>query len=194
MAGACSSDAVVRSPTNDRVEVLPDEQTVGKNERGSRKAGRPNAPDFDEIWQRYHLNADDYDRLAYQLEQDLEVIELYCDKHMVVVTTREETFYDGEDDPYTSKYAQLCRFTWKVAARRSANGIRFPHGYFEVGPTVVTNFLEKKSNRAEDYNACNSPLFDGERGACEMAIDGDWFATYEWKPFCLEYMKGEIGC
>ena len=191
---ACGSNTVNNGPTDDQVEASPDVRVTDKQDSGRQETDNLDAPDRDEISQRYRQNADDYDKLAFQLELDPEITELYCDKNMVVVTTRDETFYDGEDDPYTARYAQLCRFTWKVAAHRSSNGIRFPHRFFEVGSKMVGSYLEKRTNLAEDNDACRSPLFDGERGKCAITIDGDWSASYEWNPFCLEHMKGEVGC
>lgn len=131
---------------------------------------------------------------ASQLELDIEVTELYCDENMVAVTTPDETFYDGESDPYTSKYERLCRFTQKVAARRSAHGIRFPYSFFEVGALFVTSYLEKTDDTVDAYDKCGSSLIDEQVGACAISINRKWSATYEWRPFCLDYMKGEAGC
>jgi hypothetical protein len=108
---------------------------------------------------------------------------LYCDKNAVIVTTQDETYYDGENDPYTSKYLQLCRFTSKVAALRGAKGIRFPHGFFESGPLAVSSFLEKQENPADSFDVCRAPLFENESGACAVAINENWTATYAWTPF-----------
>lgn len=150
--------------------------------------------DFEEISQRYHQDSSNFDLLVTQLDNDSEVTELYCDKNMVAVTTAQETFYDGENDYYTNKYIPICRFTRKVVAQRSSRGVRFPHRFFEVGPLAVSSYLEWRRDAAESFGECDPNQFGGERGTCDISIGDHWSATYNWEPFCLDSMKGEVGC
>ena len=194
MLDACSTSNTGKSPVIDRDEPVPTVRASENHRSSQKEAKRIDAPDYDEIRQRYNQNADDFNKLALQLELDLEVTELYCDENMVVVTTEDETFYDGENDPYTSKYTRLCRFNRNVGARSSAKGTIFPHRFFEVGSLMVYSYLEKRRNPSDTYNDCRVSLYEGERGTCAIAINEDWLAAYSWGPFCLDYMKGEVGC
>lgn len=152
------------------------------------------APHFQQISQRYHRNASEFDLLASQLEDDSEISELYCDENMVAVTTPQETFYDGENDDYTNKYIPICRFTRKVAAERTSRGVRFPHRFFEVGPLAASSYLEWRRDPPETFGECGSDPFEVERGTCDISINEHWSATYTWEPFCLDSMEGEAGC
>ena len=194
MVSACSMNTYETSSTNAKVEVIPPGSIRNALEGGKRPENRIAAPGYEEIKQRYDHNASDFNRLAAQLERDPEVTELYCDTNMVVVTTPEDTFYVGDGDPYTSKYERLCRFTRKVIAYPSVQGIRFPHSFFEFGELVVSSFLEKRAESSKPLDSCGSPLFEGERGTCAIPIYKDWSAIYEWRPFCLDDMEGEVGC
>jgi len=189
-----STGAVANGPAEDQADTdrSKDAATSRKNARPEHR--RIRTPDFSLIRGWYQRNPDEFEKLASALEADSEVTELYCDANLVAVTTPDETFYDGEDDPYTSRYMQLCRFTSKVTARRSANGIRFPFNMFEAGPLLVSSFLERRTSAADAYEDCRYNSFKEERGACAVPINEHWSATYAWSPFCLEGMEGEAGC
>lgn len=178
MVAACNSNTSENISTDDMARGNPGDSVSRTKVRSEWLAVRV-MPGYDEIKQRYDLHAGDYDRLASQLKIDRNVTELYCDDNMVVVTTSEETFYDGKGDPYTTKYEGLCRFTSKVAAHSGEQGVRIPHSFFEVGPLMVTSTLEKKADSTDPHPLCDFPLFEGERGTCAVPINKDWSATYE---------------
>ena len=159
-----------------------------------RDARAAEAPYFQEISERYDNNASDFDALTAQLEGDSEITELYCDRHTIVVTTADETFLEGDNDQYTTKYAPLCRFSRKVTALRSERGIRFPHRFREAGSLAVSSFLEARRDPEDVYDDCAASLYEGEYGSCEIRINENWSAVYVWEPFCLGTMRGEVGC
>ena len=128
------------------------------------------------------------------MEEDREILELHCDPRLVYVSTPEGTFYYGENDRYTKKYKPICQFGRQVGAERSERGLRFPHRFTDFGELFVVSNLEWRRSSTGVLDECIPDVFEGEYGACDVIINGNWSAAFYWEPFCQEGMGYAEGC
>ena len=153
------------------------------DEKGIAQNRESQLPYLGLVKRTYEADKGGYSRLFEELKRDDDIQELYCDPELIYVTLESGTYYLGENHPYPSKYAELCKFTAKVSVKRGNNSLGIPIMFFEVGRKFATVSLAKKLTSNNHAPDCRSSFLSGDSGNCLVRIADDWFAAYYWEPF-----------
>ena len=89
----------------------------------------------------------------------------------------------------------MCHFEAKVVANNGdAVGVKFPHGFQEIGPLLVVTGLVRRLDDSMEVETCPEVRLDQQWGQCQQPIGGEWYARFAWSPICPDGEGSEEGC